>query len=592
MTGWLKTDLEDFTDLLNDSELKEEPVPLEEFYHGKHYLNFKEPLGDKQAQLIKMMSQIYYPNTLIDLYGEAEAERIWREDTKMEIVAMLGKGSGKDFSSRIAFCYTTYKLHCLTDVLGYYNKAPGTYIDLLNIAINADQARQVFFEPLKNIMRRSEWFESVGVEERKSTLEFQSAPIRLFSGNSEAESWEGLDLFLCVLDEIAAFKTEQAFKSTDNSQRLSAKAIYDMAEASITSRFPDIGKLILLSFPRYRNDFIMQRYADAANYPDKVFRMKAAPWEVNPTKKRSDYDHYYNKNPIEARARFECEPPEMVDSFFRDPSMVRQCFEARVTLDANGIEVYKEVPQLFPIDEQGRFKPWFKDTSGHTRYIHTDLAKGTRDRAAVCMVHVAGYRDIETEPGSWEKLPVIKMDSMKWWTADPGKEIQFDEIRKHITDLCKKFPVGQVSFDQWQSVDMIQTLRNRGIRAERQPVNVNAYDTLATCFYDGRFSGYFIDILVEQELLKLQLLPNGKVDHPSDTTKDLADALAGAVFSACLNSATDQEIDIDIIGGDEDEDWESAELEDALEDDKHGRITRSYETKIEEIDDDWNFESV
>lgn len=588
MSNWLHTDLEDFLDLLDDDELTEEPVPLDVFYHDSNYLNIKEPLGDLQKKLIVMMSQIYYPRTLEKLYGIDEAKRIWEEDTKMEIVAMLGKGSGKDFSSRIAFCYTVYKLHCLRDVLGYYNKAPGTYIDLLNIAINADQAQNVFFDPLKNIMGRSKWFQQVGFEPRKREMAFHSAPIRLYSGNSEAESWEGLDLFLCVLDEIAAFKTEAAFKG-ENSNRLSAKAIYDMAEASITSRFPDIGKLILLSFPRYRNDFIMQRYDDAANYPDKIFRMKAAPWEVNPTKKRSDYDHYYAKNPVEARARFECEPPEMVDAFFRDPQRVRECFVGDIEIDDKGLVVYKENPKLFPFDDQWRFKPWFKCNDEYSRFIHVDLAK-TRDRAAVCMVHSPGLRTVEVEPGRWEKLPVIKMDAMRYWEAEPGQEINFSQIRETIVYLCKKFPVALVTFDQWQSVDMIQALNRRNIRAERHPVNVNDYDTLATCFYDGRFDGYYLKLLVEEELLRLQLLPNGKVDHPDDGSKDLADALAGAVYMACSMADLDQEIDIQIIGMDED--WEQQELEDALLDDARGRAPRRTVIREEALLDDFNLEAI
>ena len=33
-----------------------------------------------------------------------------------------------------------------------------------------------------------------------------------------------------------------------------------MYRASVDSRFPDFGKVILLSFPRYKNDYIQERY--------------------------------------------------------------------------------------------------------------------------------------------------------------------------------------------------------------------------------------------------------------------------------------------------------------------------------------------
>ncbi len=38
-----------------------------------------------------------------------------------------------------------------------------------------------------------------------------------------------------------------------------------MYRASVDSRFPDYGKVILLSFPRYKNDYIQQRYDDVVS---------------------------------------------------------------------------------------------------------------------------------------------------------------------------------------------------------------------------------------------------------------------------------------------------------------------------------------
>lgn len=581
--GWLNTNFEDFDSLLSESELVEEPVPIDVFMHDKHYLGIKQA-SDLQKKIIEHSSQIFLPHTLIELYGEERGKQIWEEETVSEIIAQCGKGSGKDFSARCSFLYTIYKLHCMKDPLAYYGKAHGTYIDLLNLAVNAEQAERVFFSPLKNMMTNSPYFLDVGFEPRKKEIEFMQRPIRLFSGNSESEAWEGLDLMLVVLDEIAAFKTDGQLQG-ERAQRLSASAIYKMSKLSVMSRFPDVGKCILLSFPRYRDDFIQQRYAESETEP-KVLRIKAKTWDMNPLITRAQLEPEYARNPVDARARFECDPPEMIDAFFRDPERVRACFQGQWKIRNEGKSderrILTEVESLNPINDNGTFKDWFKPSQGDefTRFIHCDLAL-KRDRAAVAMCHSPGTRSIETGFGQHEQLPVVKMDLIHYWEAGAGQEIDFSGIREFIALLCKKFPVGLVTFDQWNSIDMIQSLNRRGIYAEMQGVKINHYDNLATCFYDGRFSGYFNHILVEDELLKLQVLENRKVDHPSKGYKDGSDALAGAAWSACQYADIDTEIELDILGSDDD--WEAYEMEDAMEDDRQrdGRYGKERSSLVE-----------
>jgi hypothetical protein len=425
--------------------------------------------------------------------------------------------------------YTAYLMHCLRDPLGYYGKAKGVYIDLLNLAVNAQQAQRVFFEPFKNLLLGSPFFNEVGFEPRVSEIFFFSRPVRCFSGHSESEGWEGYEVMTIILDEIAAFKTDVELKGETRSKG-SASAIYNMSKLSVMSRFPEIGKVILLSFPRYKGDFIQQRYFDSRkNNEPKTWSMKAATWEVNPTIKREDLESEYIRNPIQAMARFECEPPNMEDAFFRDPDLVRKSF------------MYREDP----IDEDGSFKNWFNNKDGFTRFVHVDLAL-KRDRAALCMAHCAGFKEIQTSMGI-ERLPIINIDLVFSWEASVGAEINFASIRQMIVDLHRKFDVALVTFDRWQSVEMIQSLRSMGINSDFHSVKKTDYDTLMSCIYDTRLRGYWNELLVEEELLKLKLYGNNKIDHPSTGSKDLADAVAGAVFNSMSMAAIDSEIEIEIL---------------------------------------------
>lgn len=530
MSDFIGMNLEfsDFDRLLRQEEFVEQPVSIEVFVQDKKYLGLP-PLSEIQLEIVRHSTQIFKQHTLINLYGEEKGTEWYKKYTDNEVICMLGKGSGKDHCARISMAYTAYLLHCLRDPLSYYGKANGVYIDLLNLAVNAQQAQRVFFEPFKNLLLSSPFFNEVGFEPRVSEIFFFSRPVRCFSGHSESEGWEGYEVMTIILDEIAAFKTDVELKGETRSKG-SASAIYNMSKLSVMSRFPEVGKVILLSFPRYKGDFIQQRYFDSRNKNEpKTWSIKAATWEVNPTIKRSDLESEYIRNPIQAMARFECEPPNMEDAYFRDPDLVRKAFNYREN----------------PIDEDGSFKNWFNSTDGFTRFIHVDLAL-KRDRAALCMAHCAGFKEVKTMMGI-ETLPVINVDLIYSWEASVGNEINFASIRQMIIDLNRKFNVGLVTFDRWQSIEMIQSLRNQGINADFHSVKKSDYDTLMSTIYDTRLRGYWNELLVEEELLKLKLYGNNKIDHPTTGSKDLADALAGAVFNSISHIAMDSEVEIEIL---------------------------------------------
>lgn len=524
----LNLNFNDFDRLLRQDDLVETPVPIQTFVQDKKYLGLP-PLSEIQAEIVMHSTQIFKERTLIAIHGEKEGRELYAKYTDNEVICMLGKGSGKDHCARISIAYTAYLLHCLRDPLNYYGKAHGVYIDLLNLAVNAQQAQRVFFEPLKNLLLASPYFNEVGFEPRVSEIFFFSRPVRCFSGHSESEGWEGYEVLTVILDEIAAFKTDAELKG-DTRSKGSASAIYNMSKLSVMSRFPEVGKVILLSFPRYKGDFIEQRYYGAREKKEpKTWFIKAATWEVNPTIKREQLESEYIRNPVEAAARFECNPPNMEDAYFRDPELVRKAF----TYGEN------------PIAEDGTFKNWFNGTDQHVRFIHVDLAL-KRDRAALALVHAPGLTEVKTLNGV-ERLPVVNVDLVYSWEAGNNEEINFSSIRQMIIDLCRKFDVAKVTFDRWQSIEMIQSLRSMSINADFHSVKKTDYDTLTSAIYDGRLRGYWNELLVEEELLKLRLFSNNKIDHPSRGSKDLADAIAGSVYTCIENIAVSGEIEIELL---------------------------------------------
>lgn len=539
----LNLDFEDFDSLLRRDDLVEEPVSIETFVSDRKFLGMERPLSEIQVEISRHITQILKPETLVQLMGEEKGLAYYKQYTVNEVVAMLGKGSGKDHTSRISMAYIVYLLHCLRDPVDYFGKAHGVTIDLLNLAVNAQQAKNVFFDPLKKLLMASPYFNEKGFEPRVSEILFFDRPIRCFSGHSESEGWEGYEVLLVVLDEIAAFKTDNELKAAENTQRAkgSASAIYNMSKVSVISRFPKVGKVVLLSFPRYKGDFITTRYDEVAKTQDETtWAIKRATWEVNPTISREDLEPEFKRNPVEAEARFNCNPPEMTDAYFREPEMVRAAFR------------YADDPEA----EDGTWKPWFSGVDGFPRFIHVDLAT-KHDSAAICMVHLSGMKEVQTMVGI-ERLPIINVDYIKSWTAKPNEEIPLADIRNTIALLARKFSVSLITFDQYASQEMIQTLRTWGYNADLHTVRKTDYDTLLSAIYDGRLRGYWNEYLVENELLKLKLINNTKIDHPTTGSKDRADALAGAMYMCMTHFGVDEEISIEI--------WSDADVDDETED--------------------------
>jgi hypothetical protein len=196
---------DDFLEALKDNHFEETPVDAKTFVESPDYLG-QPGLSDIQYDIVEAMSQIYRKEDLENLMGHEEGARYYEKYTKNEIILQLGKGSGKDFTSTVACAYIVYKLLCLKDPARYFGKPTGDAIDLINVAINAQQAKNVFFKGFKTKIEKSPWFAGK-YNPKADSIEFDKS-ITVYSGHSERESHEGLNLLLAVLDEISGFASE------------------------------------------------------------------------------------------------------------------------------------------------------------------------------------------------------------------------------------------------------------------------------------------------------------------------------------------------------------------------------------------------
>lgn len=552
-------DFSDLIDILDGEEFEERPVDLQTFVTDPNYLALP-PLSELQYTLIEKSSQIYKESTLIKLFGEEDGKLRFKQ-TCNEVIAQLGKGSGKDYTATISVAYQVYLLLCLKDPATYYGKPPGDTIDILNIAINAQQANNVFFKGFKTRIELSPWFAGK-YEPKASEIKFDKN-VNVYSGHSQREAWEGYNVITVILDEISGFAMEN---TTGHDQAKTADAIYDMYRASVMSRFPDYGKVILLSFPRFKNDPIQKFYESVIgeketiirtktlkmddDLPDgtegneitidweedhiisylypKTYALKRPTWEVNPTKKIEDFKVDFYKNSMDALGRFACMPPEMVDAFFKSREKVEKAFNNTA----------------LAVDSFGRLEEWFKPKEDTRYFIHVDLAQ-KHDHCAVSLAHVERWVNVRVTNEYSQPAPIVSVDAVRYWTPTPDKSVDFTEVRDYILALkTLGFNIGVCTFDRWNSHDMMQQLKQYGINTEILSVAKKHYDDMAMVVLEERLNGPYIPLLID-ELLQLKIMRD-KVDHPRKGSKDLADAVCGSIFNSISRTRPDMNNEINI----------------------------------------------
>ncbi len=555
----MMANFDEFLEALKDNHFEETPVDAKTFVEGEAFLG-QPGLSDIQYDIVEAMSQIYRKEDLIEIMGEEKGSQYYEKYTKNEIILQLGKGSGKDFTSTVACCYIVYKLLCLKDPARYFGKPSGDAIDLINVAINAQQAKNVFFKGFKTKIEKSPWFAGKFYAKADS-IEFNKS-ITVYSGHSERESHEGLNLLLAVLDEISGFASEIG---TGNDQGKTADNIYKAFRGSVDSRFPDLGKVVLLSFPRYPGDFISERYdavisekdvverthkfvinpllpEDADNtfeiswdedhivsykYPG-VFALKRPTWEVNPTRKIDDFKIAFMTDLGDAMMRFACVPTFASDAFFKQADKVRACMSIR-----NPVDTFKRFEESFQPDPNKKY------------YVHADLAQ-KHDKCAVAIAHVEKWVNSHVINNYEQVAPIVVVDAVAWWEPKVEGPVNLSEVKQWIQNLRRLgFDIGMVSFDRWQSFDIQNELQAVGMRTDTVSVAKKHYEDMAMLVYEERLVMPSIELLFD-ELTQLKIMKNDKVDHPRKKSKDLADAVCGAIFGAISNTPKNIDVEVEI----------------------------------------------
>ena len=260
----------------------------------------------------------------------------------------------------------------------------------------------------------------------------------------------------------------------------------------------------------------------------KMFALKRPTWDINPTRKIEDFTPDFYTDPTDALSRFACMPPDATDAFFKNRAVIEKAFSN---------------PNL-NVDSYGRFADSFQPDPEKLYYVHVDLAQ-KHDHCAVALSHVQGWVTMKIGEQYKEAAPRVIVDAVRYWTPTASKSVDFTEVKDYILSLrARGFNLKLVTFDRWNSHDMMQQLKANGINSELLSVAKKHYEDLSLCLTEERLYGPHIQLLID-ELLQLRIMKD-KVDHPRKGSKDLSDAVCGAVYNAISLTPPDSDKEVEI----------------------------------------------
>lgn len=535
-----------------------EPVDLVTFVTSKDYLNqgMWGGMSDSQKEFLEAGTDL--------------------ENAVTFMVLWIGKGGGKNWASSILFLYVVYKLLCMYDPHGYLDHNPAKAITLINVAINALQAKKNFFDPMTNIIRQSgdKAFRDFGFNpdtDIQTTQVVFPKNIEVISGNSRGGGIEGYDILLAVADEV----DDVEFHGVDK--------IIDTLRSSSQSRFEGREKVIVISYQRYvgSSGKISELFHNAKGH-DHIFARRFASWEFHPKRTRASFQTYYDENPEKADCIYgSVDSGSFVDSWIKDSLRIKHAmnwerpwiFDWPLPYDPDEVGserwIEKATHREWQSSPDSEFSYREDDNSprrvldpynipiramGDPNVIYVlcgDPAAGSDANGGDGYGLSMGHREIVVIDGVKYVRPVVDFSFRFTGRMFEEGQVQMAAVESLIKKLKERYGynIKYFSFDGWNSLALTQWIAKTYpgvIVKDRNIVETRDYSALRDAIFgeappssgkgvketNGGIDMPWHPILFEElrNLREDRRKKGGKVDHTETSTKDIADTIAKLVF--------------------------------------------------------------
>lgn len=541
--------------LIDNPHFQERPASMAEFICSK-YLNIERHVRPALREV------------LMDLFGEyPSSEKISRYQRAIFTGAI---GVGKTTLASIVLPYMAHWVLCLKNPQEFYGLMPGTRIAFMQMSTSSTQAKEVVFGDIKARIDNSLWFKSnYPRDDRfKNQIRF-GKEIWILPGDSAETTFEGYNILGGILDEIDSHKKTKVKDYAEQG--------YTTIHSRITSRFQDRGFILLIGQMKSASGFAMKMYkdmkADSGAYTCRMKIWESVGWDKFLNADGTRHSFWYDTSRYQFTTKAYAELMGYPQTIIEVPEVYRRDFmnsPMKALRDLCGLPPTVGAPFIHDGDKilaareawvsrngpvgpvscvragvRDEIAPWFIAPNTLKRVVHVDLAYAAEgDALGLAMGHVPKLVTIDGE-----NKPFIEIDLLLRIKANTGQEIVLGDVRKIIYFLRddRKFRIKKVTLDGFQSTDFIQQLNKKRFLTDRVSVDKDMlpyqdlYDTLMEerlalppyITYIHMNEPEPVDILFK-ELTELEETGT-KIDHPPEGSKDLADAVAGVIFTLMGN---------------------------------------------------------
>lgn len=513
-------------------------IVLKLFYRGTEG-NEQLFLTDDEIETLKSIAKEEELDYDQSLGGFDQILDKYKRNTEFShLLLIMGRRSSKTMMVSIIAAYESYKL-CEAPEGNPHKKfgiAPDKPIHIINCAVSEAQALDPLFAEIEARIFRSPYFIDkvnhaaaikgklhilTDADKRENARRAQlgisplQGSIVLMSGHSNSGSLRGHATICVLFDEFAHFVTSAGRSSGDE--------VYNALTPSM-KQFGKHGKVVILSDPRGKEGMFWKLFQlsqkrvgkedGSVEYPhDDYLAIQVPTWRMNPQKE-------FSKDILFKTERA------------KDPAAFLTSYGARF-MGAEGMKFFDRVKVEQAIDF--KMNEITRGEVNQTYYIHLDPAT-TSHNYALCMVHAVTYASPQMEI----KRKVF-VDFIKYWKPNEHGPVNIQEVEDTIRNLCRRFRVGAVTFDSFQSQQTIQNLKAGGVNAFETPYRsafisdiygelrnlLNAGDLVL--FPHEQLIGEMIELMYKVQNRSLKKFFDPKSEFPSD---DCVDALAGAAYQS------------------------------------------------------------
>ena len=504
-------------------------------------------------------------------------------------------GTGKTMKAHLVQAYHLYLTQCLKKPQRFYQQAESTPIVFTMASSNVSTTRDVLFRPFRDMVANMKFFRkhTSWNRDKTSVLEFSNG-IRVEPVSATNQGIIGRAVLCAHVDEAnymqvverSAKAEHQSGKGRYDQAELFYKQVRLRRQGRFPSRLPLPGLIILSSSIRHDADFLERRIEQVNSTVSvddqtgetvrgepgvEIFRHKQ--YDVQPAERFStetfrllvgtpEYptrileDHEQAGTDFPEDGRVELVPVDYRYEFMHRPEDALRdvCGISSVALSPFIMQRQKIGEAMDRWMERGNEHPVLRDNvdlvdhgmpvlvpdkldadQETVRFAHIDLSK-TGDRCGIAVVRVDEMIELEVQTGLWQMQPYLTVELAVSIQPSQAKELDIAAVRNWVVALQTEHsvPLYRITYDGFNSAESIQAVRALGIRSKVISMDRTdePYEMMKRALYQDR-----LDLppnpILKQELTQLDKdETTGKIDHPKTGSKDISDAVAGAVFSA------------------------------------------------------------